>query len=304
VFSPDGSLLVVGHQNSVVICAAANGAERRVLPVKLSRVTAVTFANDGKLLAVAGGVPGVSGKVILWDFKKDVTVAEIGGFEDLATAVAFSPDGRLAIASADKSAQVYQLLDGGARPQRLATLTSHAGPVLSLTFSPDGASVVTASADRSLKVWDASAGKLLHTLSNHTDVIHSVIARPAVPRREGANVNGQLPPWSCASAADDKTVRIWQPGIGRMVRIVRRHDAPALALAYARDGKTLFSAGVEGVMRIIDAESDQILFEWKGHDDWIYALAVSPDGTRMASGDWAGNVRMWEVGSNVARRAW
>jgi WD40 repeat protein len=61
---------------------------------------------------------------------------------------------------------------------------------------------------------------------------------------------------------------------------------------------------VEGIVRIIDAESDQILFEWKGHDDWIYALAVSPDGRRIASGDWAGNVRMWEVRSNVAKRAW
>jgi WD40 repeat protein len=89
-----------------------------------------------------------------------------------------------------------------------------------------------------------------------------------------------------------------------MVRIVRRHDAPALALAYARDGKTLFSAGVEGVIRIIDADSDQVLFEWKGHDDWIYTLAVSPDGTRIASGDWAGIIRVWEVNSNVAKRQW
>ena len=304
-FSPDGSLLVVGHQNSVVIRAAADGVERRVLPVKLSRVTAVAFANDGNSLAVAGGVPGVSGKVILWDLKKDASVAEIGGFEDLATSAAFSPDGqRLAIASADKSAQVHQLIDGGARAQRVAALTGHAGPVLSLTFSPDGATVVTASADRSIKVWEAASGKLLNTLSNHTDVIHSVAARPAAPASADADVKDHVPPWSCASAGDDKTVRVWQPGIGRMVRIVRRHDAPALALAYARDGKTLFSAGVEGVIRIIDAESDQILREWKGHDDWIYALAASPDGTRIASGDWAGNVRMWEVRSNLAKRAW
>jgi WD40 repeat protein len=297
VFSPDGAFLVVGHQNSVVVRAAADGAER-VLAVKIARVTALAFANDGGLLAVAGGVPGVSGKVILWDFKKDASVAEIGGFEDLATSVAFGADGRrLAIGSADKSAQVYELLDGGARPQRVATLTGHAGPVLSVIFSPDGASVVTASADRSLKVWEAASGKLLNTLTNHTDNIHCVAARPNGAGRDG-------PRWSCASAADDKTVRVWQPGIGRMVRIVRRHERPALTLAYAGDGKTLFSAGVEGVVRIIDAESDQILFEWKGHDDWIYALAVSPDGRRIASGDWAGNVRMWEVRSNVAKRAW
>jgi WD40 repeat protein len=89
-----------------------------------------------------------------------------------------------------------------------------------------------------------------------------------------------------------------------MIRIIRRRDAPALALAYARDGATLFSAGVEGTIRIIDADSDQVLFEWKGHEDWIYALAVSPGGTRIATGDWAGSVRMWDVRSNIAKRAW
>jgi WD40 repeat protein len=305
VFCPDGSLLVVGHQDSVVVRSTTDGAERRVLPVKMARVNALAFANDGGLLAIAGGIPGVSGKVVLWDWKKESPVAEIGEFDDLATAVAFSPDGRrLGIASADKSAHVYRLLDKGVHVERIATLAGHAGPVLSLVFGPDGDGVVTASADRSLKVWEAAGGKLLHTLSNHTDVIHCVAARPAAPERDGASVNEQRAPWACASAADDKTVRIWQPEIGRMVRIVRRHDAPALAITYARDGKTLFSAGVEGKIRIIDADSDQVLFEWKGHDDWIYTLSTSPDGSRVASGDWAGNVRMWEVRSDVAKRAW
>jgi WD40 repeat protein len=304
-FSPDGSLLAVGHQGSVVVLSAADGAERRTLSVKIARVTALAFARDGNLLAVAGGVPGVSGKVILWDIKQGASVAEIGGFEDLVTSVAFAAgDRRLAIASADKSARVYQLLDGGARPERVATLTGHAGPVLSIIFSPDGATVVTASADRSLKVWDAAGGKLLRTLGNHTDVIHSLAARPAGRGRGDGGAGETVAPWSCASAADDRTVRIWQPGIGRMVRIVRRHDAPALTLAYARDGKMLFSAGVEGVIRVIDADSDRELFEWKAHDDWIYTVSVSPDGTRIASGDWAGNVRVWEVQSDLARRVW
>ena len=305
VFSPDGLLLVVGHQNSVVVRSAADGAQRRVLPVKLARVSALAFANNGGPLAVAGGVPGASGKVLLWDWNRGAAVADIGGFDDLATAVAFSPDGqRLAIASADKSARVYHLFEGGARPQQLTTLTGHAGPVLSVAFSPDGETVLTASADRSLKVWDAASGKLVNTLSNHTDAVRWVAARPAAPAQEGAAVKGNRIPWTCASAADDKTVRVWQPEIGRMVRIVRRHDAPALALAYARDGATLYSAGVEGMIRIIDAESDRIIVEWRAHEDWIYTLAISPDGTRVATGDWRGSVRTWEIRANVVKRAW
>jgi WD40 repeat protein len=32
-----------------------------------------------------------------------------------------------------------------------------------------------------------------------------------------------------------------------------------------------------------------------GHNDWVYSLAFSPDGTRLASGSWDGEVRLWEV---------
>ena len=99
-------------------------------------------------------------------------------------------------------------------------------------------------------------------------------------------------------------MRVWQPAIGRMVRIVRRHEGRVLALAYAPDGARLFSAGAEGVIRVIDADSDAILGEWAAHDDWVHALAVSPDGKWLATGDWAGNVRLWELGAQRGKRLW
>jgi WD40 repeat protein len=100
----------------------------------------------------------------------------------------------------------------------------------------------------------------------------------------------------CASGGDDRTVRVWQPTIGRMVRIVRGHHAPVLALVFAPDGRALFSAGQEGIVRRIDADSDAILDECRASSDWIYSLAISPDGRTLATGDWAGTTRCWHVG--------
>ena len=57
-------------------------------------------------------------------------------------------------------------------------------------------------------------------------------------------------------------------------------------------------------MRVIDADSDAILGEWAAHDDWVHALAVSPDGKSLATGDWAGNVRLWELGARQGKRLW
>jgi WD40 repeat protein len=80
-----------------------------------------------------------------------------------------------------------------------------------------------------------------------------------------------------------------------MVRIIRGHNAPILALAYSPDGTALFSAGQQGIIRRLDPESDAVLSEWPVHSDWIYELAVSPDGTRLASGDWSGSVQVRPV---------
>jgi WD40 repeat protein len=134
---------------------------------------------------------------------------------------------------------------------------------------------------------------LLRTFSHHIESVHALAFRPQ------ADADGQASPAFCASASDDRTVRIWQPEIGRMVRIIRQHQGSIFALAFAPDGKMLYSAGKEGIVRGLDPDSDTILAHWPAHDDWIYALAVSPDGKMLASGDWAGKVRLWALHATV-----
>ena len=119
-----------------------------------------------------------------------------------------------------------------------------------------GRSFVTASADRSLKVWSTQDGHLLRTFNHHTESVHALAFRP---RSGGAFAET---PAFCASAGDDRTVRMWQPEVGRMVRIIRQHQGPIFALAFSPDGKTLFSAGKEGRIRRIDSDSDAIVAEW------------------------------------------
>ena len=71
-------------------------------------------------------------------------------------------------------------------------------------------------------------------LDNHTGTIRDLATRPgdhAVPY--------------LASASADKTVRIWQPSIGRLVRFVRLPAEP-LAIAWTSDGKRLAASCIDG----------------------------------------------------------
>ncbi|MEH1891997.1 MAG: ribosome assembly protein 4, partial [Nostoc sp.] len=62
--------------------------------------------------------------------------------------------------------------------QELNTLEGHRSPVSSVVFSPDGQRLASASADNTIKLWDAATGKPLQTLSGHSSRVLSVVFSP------------------------------------------------------------------------------------------------------------------------------
>jgi dipeptidyl aminopeptidase/acylaminoacyl peptidase len=288
-FTPDGTALLSNGDRKVEVRSPKDATIQHSLECDMPKIAALAFNHDGSLLAAGGGEPGVRGEVWLFTWPEGKLKHRVTGHRDLVTSIAFDAANRsLATASADHTAQLWRL--AADQPPALSqTLTGHAAPVLAIAFSSPENIVVTASADRSLKVWSTLDGRLLRTLGQHTEAIHALAFKP--PDKSSASPA----PVTCATGSDDRTVRLWQPETGRMVRIIRQHEAPVFALAWLPDGRAFFSAGKEGIIRRIDGSSDTIQTSWRAHDDWIYALAVSPDGTLLASSDWSGAVRIHNI---------
>ncbi len=280
-FSPDGSALVSNGDRAIEVRSPKDATVQRRIACPLPKIASLAFSSDGHWLAAAGGDPGLRGEAILFSWPEGVLKYRFGNHDDLIVCVSFDSTGhRLVTASADHTAKLWTFTEG-TPPMANLTFTGHSAAVLAAAFTPGNGSVVTASADRSLKVWSVADGKLQRSLGQHTEAVQALAFRPA---GDG--------PATCASAGDDRSVRIWQPEIGRMIRIVRNHDGPVLALAWSPDGHHLYSAGQEGIIRSISGDSDLIERQWRSGADWIYALAVSPDGTTLAAGDWTGTVRL------------
>ena len=225
------------------------------------------------------------------------------------------------------------LRGSGNGQDRLLTLTGHAGPVSTVAFSANGALVAAGSSDKSVLIWDAGSGSLLHTLTDEEEAANTIAFEPNGRRlvsggrygiitvrdietgkrllplmRPEMNYNfGQsLPPvLSLVVSADgtrvvagnaDATVKIWNADTGAIVHALIGHSDAVTAVAYSPDGKTIVSGSTDGTVRTWDADSGQQLHVLKGQPgQQILAVAVSPDGRRIAAGGSGDAVVVWNT---------
>ena len=84
----------------------------------------------------------------------------------------------------------------------------------------------------------------------------------------------------------------WKAGL-RELKTFRGHSHGVWAVAYAPDGQTLASGGVDRYVRIWDIETGRLLRSLRGHTADIRALVFTPDGRTLASGSEDRTIRLW-----------
>jgi len=312
-FSPDGERLASACGDGTIKFWNSRGKLVRTIPAAHSpSVASVTFDPSGHYLASVGADKLV--KVWNVETRKEEfsrpcnTVRKFGN----ACTVAFSPNGRLLAAGSDGTVTVWDWRNNGGHV--VANLDRHRKHPISVTFSPDGLRLASASAGVDVNLWDAQTWQHLRTFPEHIHPVSALAFSPDGRWLAEASLGRRVILWDTttgeqfhslvhdgsvlgvaygpdgkrlATASEDKTVRVWDPVTGREVLSLHGHTDSCECVAFSRDGWRLASVSMDGTIRVWDAtplqgNEGQEVATFPQHDE-IRAVAVSPDGERFVS---------------------
>jgi WD40 repeat protein len=307
-YSPDGHWVASsGTDRTVRVWRATGRQDVAVLHGHTGAVLRVAFAPDGRRLASAS----LSGDtahglarddtVRVWEVDPQATLPVLRGHTSYVYPVAFSPDGRW-IASGGwdemvpgEGAHPSLRLWDAATGEPCATLP-HPGVVWDLAYGPDGRWLVSGTnADNRLRIWDVATARVRKE-------IHG-------PARNGRYVtvspDGQRMAATAFDPQGNQHLHVYDFASGE--RLFSAEGGPRShfeggPVAYSPDGRWLaVLAADDKTVLLLDARTHETAARFRGHEQFVFKVAFSPDSRRLASCSQDRKVRVWQIDSGACQ---
>ncbi|MGL5083748.1 MAG: eIF2A-related protein [Microcoleaceae cyanobacterium] len=297
----------------------------------------VNFNPAGTLIASGGA----DDTVRLWT-PEGKLVQVLKSHKRSVTSVSFSPDGRfLASSSRDRTVKLWQLnavnpdLNSGPKPGSTPdpnpasvatsvplTLRGHKSKVTSVSFSPKGQLLASASEDKTVMLWNLE-GQLIRTLQFSKTPIHWITFSPegqflAVGGGNGSvkitdlfgkvqtilqhgdysdckvyGVSFSPDGRTIATAGDNNLVKLWSRE-GELLKTLQGHAGIVYSVKFAPDGRSLATVSGDKTIKLWSLEGT-LLQTLLGHGDQVTNVSFSPDGQVLASSSYDKTVRLWQL---------
>jgi WD40 repeat protein len=331
-FTPDGNSLVIGHPKSVVVRDLKSGKARLEIEVK-SPPKCIALSPCGKYLACAGP----EGIIELRDMATG-KLEHAYTRRSQITALLFTPDStQLLSASRDGIVRVMNVVGNrnvpnGPEPGVVSVLHAQRQAVESLAISADGTKVISASADKTIRVWDRKARQHAYAWETRSPTDRAIfrfidndrvlVVCDGLPGqaafvkefdvktgKEGRSFevgtgvirSAELSPdGKILACADGKSIRLWNFATKQELPSLPGHRDLIEKIVFSPDSKFLVSGGRDSRVKVWEIDTGKQIAEFAKHKGWILALAISPDGQYVASGSNDPNIQIWQLQTGKA----
>ncbi len=284
LISSDGKKLWVWRAGACMIDPAQSEnclVRQQALTGETNWMPTKAFSPDGSLLVTIAS----NGAMWVWRLSDGHKIQHLSG----QGTITFSPDGRLlAYGSINGPTggilRLWRVEDG----ELVFESSDFEGSVASVSFSPDGATLATASRDGLVRLWhtdDWSLGEMVGWF-------------PYQPVTSLA----LSPDESILAVASDHYIRLWSVPDGGYLSRLEKHIG-VNSLAFSPDGTLLASGGATGLINVWQMPDGALRYALRDTKHAVYSVSFSPDGALLAAGGTKGQVFFWNVATGSLVRA-
>jgi WD40 repeat protein/ABC-type dipeptide/oligopeptide/nickel transport system ATPase subunit len=261
-FSHNGKWIICGSDDNTVKAFSLAGTPNLIFKGHADQVSSASFSPDGKWILTGSR----DNTARIWHL--DGTLNK--SFEHTASvgSAVFSPDGKCILIG-----NCLRSIDGTLKK----SFKGYGFELHSVSFSPDGASLLTPGKDWTARLWNLD-GTLKQSFEGHTASVYAVAFSP-----DGKHV---------LTGSMDNTARLWNLD-GTLQRSFEGHKWHVSAVAFSPDGKYVLTAGSLDDTAKLWSIDGALVQSFEGHKSDVNAVAFSPDGKYVLTGSLDKTARLW-----------
>ncbi|MEB3886742.1 serine/threonine-protein kinase [Lyngbya sp. CCY1209] len=203
-------------------------------------------------------------------------------------------------------------------------LADHTAAVESVSVSPDGRTVASASRDNTIKLWNLETGEVAETLLGDTSAILAVDFSSDGTELASGTEFWRVLEWNLqtgelysplehagpifaveispnnkaiATGSADTTVRVWDRKTGQILYNDLAHTDTVYSVAFSPNGRWLASGSADRTVNVVDLEMSQLRYQLRGHEGAVRSVAITPDGKQVVSGSADNTIKLWNLRS-------